>query len=79
MFVKYKDNIHNIENYQSIVKVGEKEILLVSSHSASLIFDDVTYRDWVIFHIWTQLKSGEHFLDLDADLEVFITAKKYKL
>jgi len=79
MFVKYKNNIYNIGNYQSIVKVGEKEILLMSDHSASLLFDDMISRNWVISHFWMQLINGENFLDLDADLEIFNTAEKFKI
>lgn len=80
MYVKYLDNIHNIENYQSIVKIGEDQILLVSNnHTSTLLFTDIQTRNWVISHIWMRLKSGENFLDLDSDLETFHTSEKYKI
>ena len=79
MFIKYLYNIHNIKNYQSIIKVGETEILLIGeTHSTALLFKDNLTRNWVLSHIWTQLKK-EKFLDLDSDVEIFHTSEKYKI
>jgi len=80
MYVKYLDNIHNIENYQSVVRVGENQILLVSNnHSTSLLFKDGITRDWASSHIWMQLKNHTEFLDLDSDVETFHTSEMYKI
>ena len=80
MFVKYLDNIHNIENYQSIVKIGDDRIFLVSNdRNTSLLFKDEVTRNWVLFHVWMQLKSNIEFLDLDSDVETFHTSEMYKI
>jgi hypothetical protein len=79
MFVKYLENIHDLENYESYVKVGGVEILLVGFHDTALVFQDLETRNWALFHIWDQLKSGEKFLDLDMDVEIYHNSEKYKI
>lgn len=79
MYIKYQDNIHIVENYQSIVKGERIELrLLKDSHSINLIFKDFETRNWVLSHIWQELKTKTEFLDIDYELEVYYTSKKYK-
>ena len=79
MFVKHLENIHNLDNYQSFVKVGNFEILLVNVHGTTLVFKDSITRNWALSHLWAQLKTGEKFLDLDKDVEIFQASEKYKI
>lgn len=81
MYIKYLGNIHNIDNYQSIVKgTPLKEIrLLKDSHSITFVFDDVVSRDWVLSKIWIEIQKETKFFDLDADLELYYSTIKYNV
>lgn len=79
MYLKYQENIHIIENYQSIVKGDSQELRLINeSHSIILIFKNSETRNWVLSHIWLELASKTEFVDLDHEIEVYYTSKKYK-
>ena len=66
MFVKYKNNIHNLNNYFSIVSTDKKTILLTkeSGNYQKLEFADTFTRDKVINNIWEELQKSTEFFDI---------------
>ena len=67
MFIKYNSNIHNLNNYFSIVKTDKTKILLTkeSGNYQALDFIDTFTRDKVINNIWDEMQKGTEFLDID--------------
>ena len=67
MFIKYNSNIHNLNNYFSIVKTDKTKILLTkeSGNYQALDFIDTFTRDKVINNIWDEIQKGTEFLDID--------------
>lgn len=84
MYIKYKNNIHNISNYLSIViksSTEPKYIHLIKNDNERTVLDleNSEMAKYVLAKIWKKLSSKTEFYDIDADLDIFKKAIKYNL
>jgi len=88
MYIKYLDNIHNLDNFLSIVK-GQLEVttshkdnciyLVKQQNHFSMAFLTEDARNFILAKIWDDMKAGVEFLDIDEILPTFYDAEKYKI
>jgi hypothetical protein len=88
MKIKYLENIHNLDNYCSIVKGGSNKSGVNTNAAINLVKDEGQYsmefvntdvRDYVLSCIWTEWEKGTDFFDIDSLVNTYIDAKKYNL
>lgn len=83
MYIKYLNNIHNINNYYSLVKGGGKNnCIQLTKHDGtfySLEFLNSESRDFVLNEIWNELKKGTHLYDIDEMIQTYYDAKRYNI
>jgi len=82
MYIKYLDNIHNLNNYHSIVKGGVKDNcihLLEEGHFIAIEFLNTDSRDYILSQIWYEITENKKFFDIDDIIETYYEAKKYNL
>lgn len=87
MFIKYLNNIYNLNNYYSIVKDAgvytnkKSAIHLVKNdnHFVSLEFDNTEIRNYILMKIWEELKKHTECFDIDEELKIYLETKKYNL
>lgn len=80
MFIKYKNNIHNICKYKSIIKSGELQILLANDNDdIKLLFENKAARDYILIKIWNELTINSNCYDIDDDIAKFYTEQKYNV
>lgn len=82
MYIKYLDNIHNLSNYNSMVKGGAKNncihLLLDNGHIA-IEFLNTDSRDYILGQIWYEISERKKFFDIDEVVTTYYEAKKYNL
>ena len=82
MFLKYKNDIYNINNYESLHNGGELEIQLVLIHENNVVkltFNNKPARDFIMSEIWVALVNEEHCYDVDFNIDNFYREQKYNL
>ena len=82
MYIKYLGNIHNLKRYDSINK-AKSNVKCIGLHKddsyISLEFYNEEARDFILDQIWSYIKEGEKFFDIDEVNTTFYEANKYKL
>lgn len=86
MFIKYLNNIYNINSHYSIVKGVGFNIVKPSinlfkddSNFTSLEFENKDMRDYIINRIWEELKKHTDCFDIDEELNIYLNIKKYNM
>jgi len=82
MYIKYLNNIHNIENYYSIIQ-SESYVstlnLVREGDSIYLQFEDEDTKHYILSKIWDYLTNGQIYFDIDEEVKVYKETKKYNL
>jgi len=82
MYIKYDKNIHNLDNYYSVVSSeNDPRINLIkeSGSHLSLRFDNAKIRDSIIGEIWTKLSEKVICFDIDEKVEILKNSNKYNI
>lgn len=82
MKIRYLDNIHNLNNFYSIVKGGTANNcihLTKDECQYSLEFLNTDARDYILKTIWDEWEKGTGFFDIDALINTYYDAKRYNL
>lgn len=82
MFIKYKNDIYNLNNYESLHNAGEFEIQLVLLHENNVVklsFNNKAARDFIMSEIWNSLTNNCHCYDADYGVDNFYREQKYNL
>ena len=83
MYVKYLNNIHNLNIYNSIIKGGPKNncIQLQSGdgHFHSMEFKNIKSRDFVLNEIWEEMKKESKLFDIDSIIETYYISNDYNI
>ena len=82
MYIKYLNMGYNLENFLNfgISSTNNLSITLKRENvHYELIFNNTITRNDVMSEIWSILKNGDKFFDIDEFLETYIDAKKYNV
>jgi hypothetical protein len=83
MYIKYLENIHNLSNYNSIVKGGEKNnciyLQIENGNFHSMKFNDEKARDFILSEIWTKIVKKVDYYDIDNIINDYYVANKYNI
>jgi hypothetical protein len=83
MYIRYLGNIHNISNYNSLVKGGQhnNSILLQkdNGHFFAMEFRDSEARDFILNQIWQELAKQTICFDIDNIIDTYYQATKYNI
>lgn len=80
MFIKYKNNIYNLNNYYSIVKCSEFIHLTQENDKYTVLsFNSAKIRDIVLSFIWDKLKDHVEFFDIDDIIDDIIASNNFNL
>jgi hypothetical protein len=83
MYIKYLENIHNLGNYNSLVKGGAKNncihLQIENGHFHSMEFNDEKSRDFILGEIWNQIVMKSDYYDIDNIINDYYIANKYNI
>ena len=81
MYIRFSNNIHNISNYQSVIKSEKGNYIHLTKNEdyVALVLKDSDAVDFVLSKIWAELEKNTSFLDIDKELELFYSTNKYNL
>ncbi len=82
MYIRYSGNIHNIENFFSVIKSGIKNssiILTKESGNVIMEFLDTDSRDFILNEIWLEIEKGSKLYDIDSKINLYYDAKTYNI
>jgi len=81
MYIRFSNNIHNISNYQSVIKSEKGNYIHLTKNEdyVALVLKDSDAVDFVLSKIWSELEKNTSFLDIDKELELFYSTNKYNL
>jgi len=84
MIIKYLDQIHILQNYNSIIRGGQPNNPSIhlqkdNGHFFALEFNSKELRDEILKEIWEKMITKEEFFDIDETIKVFKDAKKYNV
>jgi hypothetical protein len=84
MYIKYLGEIHNVENYYSVIRSGgtKHNVIQLTKENASyeaLEFKDDKSRDFALSEIWEKLTEGIKFFDLDEVINLYYITNKYNI
>jgi hypothetical protein len=82
MFIKYSNNIHNLNALFSVLEGNKTSSILLSRNDGNYIaleFESIEIRDAVLKMIWEKLYAKERTFDIDKELETIKETLKYNL
>jgi len=80
MYIKYLNNIHNIDNYYSVgIKDNCIHLMKNDSLFLALEFKDSKIRNVILSDIWEEMLKKTEFLNIDANIELYNVSDKYNL
>jgi hypothetical protein len=88
MYIKYLKNIHNIDNYYSVIRgktggqIPKDTSIHLIKHDAnylSLEFPNTESRDYILDEIWNKMEQGVEHYNIDKELEVYTDSKMYNV
>jgi very-short-patch-repair endonuclease len=66
LYIKFQNNIHNINKYLSIVSGDDKQIKLLKNEGFyTLVFESNSIRNDILKTIWSELNKNVYYLNID--------------
>ena len=82
MYLRYLKNIHNVNNFYSILRGKDDNCINLMKHDGNYIslgFKTSTARDFILNQIWKEIEKGTICYDIDSVIESIYASEIYNL
>ena len=88
MFIRFQNNIYNLNSYSSIVKgvvapfSNKKSFIQLirnDNNFISLAFENAEIRNYILMKIWDEIKKHTECFDIDEELKIYLETNKYNI